>query len=73
MISSRSVCRTDHQKSEHFRKIGASGSPEMLSYGLLSHRAGARRTRQVFCYDNEFHANNNYQQEASVHMGLLVA
>ena len=26
MISSRSVCRTDHQKSEHFRKIGASGS-----------------------------------------------
>ena len=27
MISSRSVCRTDHHKSEHFRKIGASGSP----------------------------------------------
>ena len=30
MISSRSVCRTDHQKSEHFRKIGASGSPAVV-------------------------------------------
>ena len=30
MISSRSVCRTDHRKSEHFRKIGASGSPDLV-------------------------------------------
>ena len=29
MISGRSVSPTDHQKSEHFRKIGASGSPEI--------------------------------------------
>ena len=34
MISSRSVCRTDHQKSEHFRKIGASGSPDIANIDL---------------------------------------
>ena len=46
----RSVCRTDHQYSEHSRKIGASGSPALENVRTTTHEFPLRRSTTLYCH-----------------------